>query len=157
MRCCDILAGKKLWEINYCDISKLSVLQARNLEKVQLVPFSFANSRKSHATHQKRELLIPFCNFILYLLSKVGSSCHDILFSKQRNCKFVYFSHYSWKRFHGHILCAPYTYIHINTFSEFNNLLFVIDMRNMTNIHTNTIVYFLFLPSLLKQHGFMCA
>ena len=125
------MAGKNLWEINYCDITKLSVLQTRNLEKVQLVPFSLANGRKSHATHHKRELLIPFCNIYLASLKQLhckGDSCREILSSKQRNCNFAYLSCYSWKLFHFHILRAPYTYIHIYTFSEFNNLLFVIDM-----------------------------
>ena len=99
-----------------------------------------------------------FAIFISHLLSNYteGSSCRDILFSKQQNCNFVYLSRYSWKLFHFHILRAPYTYIHIYTLSEFNNLLFVIDMRNMTDSHPNAVVFF-FLPSLLKQHDFMCA
>ena len=67
MVCCGILASKKLLEINHCDVTKLSVLQNRNLEKVQLVPFPLVNGRKSHATHQKRELLIPFCNYLVSL------------------------------------------------------------------------------------------
>ena len=154
------MAGKNPWEINYCDFTKLSVLQTRNLEKVQLVPFSLANGRKSHTTHHKRELLIPFCNIYLVSLKQLhckGDSCREILFSKQRNCNFANLSRYSWKVFHFHILRAPYTYIHIYAFSEFDNLLFVIDMRNMADSHSNAVVYFLFIPSLLKQHDYICA
>ena len=138
MVCCDLLACKNFWEIQYCRITKLLVLQARNLEKVQLVPFSLANGRKSHAVLQKSELLIPFHNIYLVSLKQLhcqGAHVVTCFFQSKEIVTFVYLSRYSWKLFHFHILRAP-------LFSEFNNLLFVIDIRNMTNSHSNTVVYF---------------
>ena len=82
----EILKRSNFWEINYCDITKLSVLQTRNLEKVQLVAFSLANGRKSHATHQKRELLIPFCNICLVSLKQLHcKGAHAVTFFFQSN------------------------------------------------------------------------
>ena len=98
-------------------------------------------------------------SYLLWIIITLyGSSRHDIFITMQRSCNFqiVYFSRYS-RKINFQILRASCTYMEIHMFSEFGNVLFVTNMRNMRNNHSNTVVYFIFLRSLLKQHGIKSA
>ena len=153
------MAGKNLWEINYCDVTKLSVLQSRNLEKVQLVPFSLANGRKSHATHHKRELLMPFRNIYLASLKQLHCKGAPVVTFFFQSSKIVTLSIFLVIRENSFIFIYSVHHTPISTYIRSASLIIfcLLFIWEIWQIVLPMQLYFLFLPSLLKEHDFMCA